>query len=270
MPKALDLTGRKFGQLEVLRAVGRTTKYGGCTVWRCRCSCGAELDLPAKRLGYAEWIHRNNPGWIVTACATCRGHDCAVCGVRIPMAERQQKPTCSDACWHIRYCAQQRRYWRKRCAADPNLPRKMHAKAKAKAKADPEYAAKMKIWSKKRHERHRARMKSDPEYAARYRAWHNAHWERNAAEIQAKRDARLNAMTPDQLSAWMERARMYARRYAARHAAEIRAHPERHARYLEIMRAYRQRKLAAKAAADLNRIGATLESRRDTSPEGPK
>lgn len=43
-----DLTGHSFGRLTALRpTAGRKI---GCVVWRCSCSCGAELDVPSAYL----------------------------------------------------------------------------------------------------------------------------------------------------------------------------------------------------------------------------
>lgn len=40
MPKKIDLTGRRFGRLVVIREAGRTKD--GKVTWLCRCECGAE------------------------------------------------------------------------------------------------------------------------------------------------------------------------------------------------------------------------------------
>ncbi len=45
----LDLTGKRFGDLEVLEATGRTPK--GASLWRCLCHrCGAETVIEGQRL----------------------------------------------------------------------------------------------------------------------------------------------------------------------------------------------------------------------------
>lgn len=53
MPKALDLTDRKFGELTALYKVGNG---GPGVVWHCKCMCGNEIDVPAYRLttGYKK------------------------------------------------------------------------------------------------------------------------------------------------------------------------------------------------------------------------
>jgi hypothetical protein len=47
MPRALDLTGQRFGRLTVLERAG--SRFG-CTNWRCRCWCGAETFATANML----------------------------------------------------------------------------------------------------------------------------------------------------------------------------------------------------------------------------
>lgn len=50
----IDLTGRRFGRLSVLRMVGRVKPYPDKTtthlIWLCRCDCGAEKEIPGPRL----------------------------------------------------------------------------------------------------------------------------------------------------------------------------------------------------------------------------
>ena len=54
MPKLVDLTGRRFGELTVLHRV----KYTKRTTWHCRCDCGNEADVLADS--------------ITTCCKACR------------------------------------------------------------------------------------------------------------------------------------------------------------------------------------------------------
>lgn len=48
MPKMIDLTGRRFGRLSVVALTDR--RDGSGVVWRCRCDCGREVDVPARNL----------------------------------------------------------------------------------------------------------------------------------------------------------------------------------------------------------------------------
>jgi len=47
MPKALDLSGQRFGMLVVLNSEGR---INGCLAWRCQCDCGNSTLVPSRRL----------------------------------------------------------------------------------------------------------------------------------------------------------------------------------------------------------------------------
>jgi hypothetical protein len=47
MPKALDLTGQKFGRLTALY---REESRGGKTYWRCKCECGNEKSVQTAHL----------------------------------------------------------------------------------------------------------------------------------------------------------------------------------------------------------------------------
>ena len=47
MPKALDLTGQKFGKLTV---ISKSASRNGKTYWLCRCECGAEKEVQTSHL----------------------------------------------------------------------------------------------------------------------------------------------------------------------------------------------------------------------------
>lgn len=48
MPKALDLTGKRFGKLTVLSQAGKD-KYG-CIMWECLCDCGNTTNVVGAKL----------------------------------------------------------------------------------------------------------------------------------------------------------------------------------------------------------------------------
>jgi len=115
MPPEIDLTGRVFGRLTVIAKNGRTTSYGGCAVYRCRCECGTELDVPQKRLPYAEYLRRPR-GRVVDACAVCRGRPCPECGAMITLTGdgHGRRAACSPACADARRTRQGRELMRAR------------------------------------------------------------------------------------------------------------------------------------------------------------
>lgn len=49
MSRGRDLTGERFGRLEVLSATEKRTDKG-CVVWKCRCDCGNLTEVATRRL----------------------------------------------------------------------------------------------------------------------------------------------------------------------------------------------------------------------------
>jgi hypothetical protein len=54
MPKYIDITGRRFGQLIVLHFAGRQSRPGYQTVWLCRCDCGIEKTILGANLRHGR------------------------------------------------------------------------------------------------------------------------------------------------------------------------------------------------------------------------
>lgn len=52
MPKLIDLTGKQFGHLTVIKRAPTRYTSGGIprTMWHCRCDCGKTTDVAAKYL----------------------------------------------------------------------------------------------------------------------------------------------------------------------------------------------------------------------------
>lgn len=108
---------------------------------------------------------------------------------------------------------------------------------------------------RKRHAKRKALEESDPVRRERRQRWHNAHYAEHREAIQASRKAKLDAMTPEELARWMDRARGYMRA----HVARKRADPEGRQEYLDIQAEYRRRRalagLMAEAGQLINRSG---------------
>ena len=47
MPKALDITGQKFGKLT---AISKAASRNGKTYWLCKCDCGTEKEIQTSHL----------------------------------------------------------------------------------------------------------------------------------------------------------------------------------------------------------------------------
>lgn len=78
MPKFIDLTGKKFGYLSVLRLGGRKN---GCTAFVCRCECGVEKSIRScaliqKRIVSCGKCSKQD---LKTPIAWTRVWDCFIC-----------------------------------------------------------------------------------------------------------------------------------------------------------------------------------------------
>jgi hypothetical protein len=87
------------------------------------------------------------------------------------------------------------------------------------------------------------RWRNDPAHKETIRQYMAAYYATNRVEIQARRRARMDAMTPEQLAHWQIRVQTYQRLYARRYRDQIRRDPERHRAYLDRMREYRRRSM---------------------------
>lgn len=65
MGRMIDLTGRRFGRLLVIAKSNR--RAGSAVVWRCRCDCGREVEVPAR-----DMLHRG-----VVSCGCWRREQAA-------------------------------------------------------------------------------------------------------------------------------------------------------------------------------------------------
>ncbi len=50
MVKPLELKGKVFGRLKVLRRAKLASNKDGCSIWICRCSCGKTVTIVGKHL----------------------------------------------------------------------------------------------------------------------------------------------------------------------------------------------------------------------------
>lgn len=48
MPKAIDLTGKRFGRLTVVEKNGKNKQ--GAQIWHCKCDCGGTNDVVSAEL----------------------------------------------------------------------------------------------------------------------------------------------------------------------------------------------------------------------------
>lgn len=99
--------------------------------------------------------------------------------------------------------------------------------------------------------RSNAKLRASPAYRERRRAWHAQHYAEWRDEIQARRRARIEAMTDAEFAALTVRMRVYGREYMRRFRQSLRESPELHRQYLDRMAAWR----GARRLRDLIKIG---------------
>lgn len=90
MPKALDITGQRFGRLV---AISKAPSRSGKTYWLCQCDCGNQKEIQTNHLIKGQiqscGCMRNNKGQHVIdlrrrvkiALVEAFGHKCAYCGL---------------------------------------------------------------------------------------------------------------------------------------------------------------------------------------------
>lgn len=230
MPAPLDLTGRRFGRLQVLERAGSIKCGRVQSAWRCLCECGREEILPLDKLvkrGHAE-------------CAVCRQGSCVVCSKPVPL-ERGHRNTCSDACAALKTRATQLDHYYRRVERDPEHNRKAHARAKARMAADPARAEAHAARQRERDAARWAALKADQARLEAKRARVNAWYAANAERIQSQRAARVASLDADAFERWAERVRAYQRAYRARWREDLRSRPQDHQQHLEAQREYKAR-----------------------------
>jgi hypothetical protein len=301
MSRAHDLTGQTLGKLFVVQRIER---IGGKAAWRCRCECGALVDLPV----FVLHGRRRHPN---LACPDCGGPKprpsrsirCEVCGSNFQ--GKGKAKLCSNECRRvirrrrelgvdqiIRTCvtcgreftgaysaqnvcsAECRREkqrlialksWRRRVARSPGLMATMRRRKREKAAADPAYAEKMRQWDRARYQKRRARMKSDPVFAAAHRQRVAEYWIKNRVRIIAERRVRLDALSPEDLAKWCERAKIACRNHRRRERAGMSPDQRDYAR--DKQREYMRQKRRLEIYLELQRIGAIDDDRNQQSAD---
>lgn len=298
MPARPNLIGRTFGKLTVLGDPAPRDRLGK-PQWLCRCECGATVPISTAKLtrpaGVKACAACGGPSLGAgpteeRTCAQCGASftggrtsvvcspecrkertrvlksgavppamdlTCAECGEAF--TSRQYRKCCSERCRVTRHARQVLQSHRRRAKDDPDLYARHYARRRARLDADPEYADALKA-------RIRARFASDPGYAeivrARNRRWYAAHRD----DILAKRRARLDAMTADEMAAWLRRARRRTRMHRRRFWADLLARPEDHQRYNDLVREYKIRLASRKLADDALSLARYVHDRRHHDP----
>lgn len=190
--------------------------------------------------------------------------NCVWCGKSF-IADRNSD-TCSAECRTHNKRWKQRESWYRRVARDPNLMRRMNQRRRQRAARDPEYAEKLRKWDAMKYVQHRERMAADPEYAAQYRARSNARYAAHREIVQARRRARLDALSPDDLEAWLARARRYCRHWRRKYREKVARDPVAYQKLLDTEREYRHQRRRRQLLLNAARI--ELEAKREDDDPG--
>jgi len=265
MPAPLDLVGRRFEKLLVLKRTG--SGRGG--TWLCRCDCGREEEFPARRLPYSDYSKKRKD--VADACSTCmHTRTCAACGRQF--VSRQYKACCSPECERAHLRARYLQGYYVRVARDPDLNKKRAAAVRSRAAVDADFAQRVRAWEERAAARKRERLATDPAYAEHVRRLHRERYSRTAEIVQARRRARWASMSPDQQRAHIERRRVLNTAWARRRREALRENPVRYREYLDrfndYCREWYARRRAAAALAGLMDIGQALQAKLEKSDNG--
>lgn len=298
MPAAANLMGRNFGRFTVISTASDPKLMGGRKSWLCRCVCGREETHPTSALTSGRVFAcdscepRRRRAEVDRTCSVCgttfrgdakasicsaecrrarrRGRDagvdhlspprkaCSVCGVLFT-PDRSQA-TCSAECRDAAIRRNGRSHFHRKMAT-PGYADDVNAKRRKRAKDRPEVAEERRRQWREKHQQHRLRMLSDPVYAAEHRDKTNARYREHSADIRDRRRKRLDSLGPAELAAWLEQVRLAGRKYRRKWRGSLATDPEKHQKYLDLMKEYRRRRAVARTTGQLRDITTKLETR---------
>lgn len=249
MPRILDLTGRKFGELEVIERAGKVMWGRMMPAWRCRCDCGRYEIVPQNRLPHRESIRQSHR---VTACETCRQPPCVTCGSKVPLS-RGKKNTCCEACEQTKQRENQLAHYYRKMAEDPDYSMKQYRRKRRRMLEDPAYAARMREQWREKHHRHRAN--KTPEQLEQEREYSRQWYYENRDYIIEQRRQRLAAMSPEERAAHDENMRRLGREWRRRWRAWLERHPDEKALYRQRYREWVRERELRELMASLEKLG---------------
>lgn len=237
MPPPKDLSGKRFGMLEVIRATGKRQDMSKeNTIWLCHChQCGRDEEIVQLLIPHTAYKQKRRG--VRYACTICSRGPCAVCGGE--NIDGVYVVVCSEAC-HIEHKRKLfREFHYRRLAENPNYWNEQHQLKKARIESNPELKEKQrKQWAEraaKRAEKERDRLNAQ----GRERYWKNRgermqrrkelldklseeerilkelqaqarrreYWEKNGERILEKRRLKAEALTEEEREARRARAR---------------------------------------------------------------
>jgi len=231
MPGPSNLVGQRFGKLVVLSAHGRG-KFGHVTTaWLCQCDCGRQEVYAQPML-----ISRG-----VQACRLCRQPACVVCGRTVPL-DRGRKNTCSATCETHKNRSTWLNHYYGKIAADPEFNRRRHQRVLERLQSDPQAWVEYQEGQRAIRKQRWTETVSDPEKLQAQRLKMREWYARNAERVQQQRRTRLATMDAETHARWMDRVRELGKQYRRRWRAELKSNPEKHQKYLDLMREYRRQR----------------------------
>lgn len=106
MGRRVDLSGRRFGRLQVLEPTAR--RDGSAVIWRCRCDCGSEVEVSARSLLHKgvvscgcqrrERATTNLAGDVAEKVGQVEGTNLS--RIASNLAQRNNRSGCRGVSWH--------------------------------------------------------------------------------------------------------------------------------------------------------------------------
>jgi hypothetical protein len=266
MPAPVDLTGRVFGDLEVIRKVGRDESIKTVShswIWLCHCrKCGRDEEITQGLIPYTPNLAKKSK-LARYACTICMRGPCEICGAEIE--DGTYVGVCSESCYLERRRKNFRNYHYRQLEEDPDYWKKTAAQKLAKLDCDPE--KKERFLQKDRERNRKYRDLNRDAINARARE----SYARTRDEVIARRKKRLAAMSAEERLMLEINQRQYAIEWWSKNGKRVlkerkdrlrNMSADERERYVRQRREYnRERRLirdAEKALSDLMSIGEQL------------
>ena len=232
MPSPVDLTGKVFGQLEVLSFTGAFHHDSKRSrIWSCHCQqCGRNEEIPQNLLPYNASQSRKRG--IRYACSVCSRGDCVVCGGEITRDTKSN--TCSDACQLIKVRDSQNLHYAKK-SVDPDYNKQRHSVVVERMVVDPDYAETVRAIRREANKSY-SKKEGVVELARAYQA---ERWRVYKAGIQLQRQRFWDSLSLEEQEARRESIRLTGRESKRRFYEWLRANPVEQQQYADRQRVYR-------------------------------
>lgn len=266
MPKPIDLTGRKYGELLVVELVKyqQFAKDSRGSIWLIECQrCGRRENLHQYLIPYTA-KSKNNPR-VRWCCTVCTRGPCEICGNEIVTDD--YRGVCSPQCAHERLKKQQREHYYRLVENDPDHNKKTYQRKIS----DEAGLERQREYNRVHNQRRKERRHRDPEYREHLNAIARADYWRNREARLARRKELFDQLSPEEQIAvtlarraanrdyyWENRERIMTEREAQREQMTESELEQRRRR----SRALARRAKAQENLQDLRKIGGILNDKR--------